>query len=68
MLCQPWTFGNYPLHIANNMDYTVTPNNGKMVLKQGCTLISRGRSTDRGVSRGSRYGADGSGTAQWVIK
>ncbi|MGO9905526.1 MAG: ABC transporter substrate-binding protein [Solirubrobacteraceae bacterium] len=40
MLCQPWTFGDYPLHIANNMDYTVTPDNGKMVLKQGCTLIS----------------------------
>ena len=40
MLCQPWTFGDYPLHIANNMDYTVTPSNGKMVLKQGCTLIS----------------------------
>jgi branched-chain amino acid transport system substrate-binding protein len=42
MLCQGWTFGNYPLHIANNMDYTVTPDNGKMVLapKGGCTLIS----------------------------
>jgi branched-chain amino acid transport system substrate-binding protein len=40
MLCQDWTFGDYPLHIANNMDYTVTPENGKMVLKQGCTLIS----------------------------
>jgi branched-chain amino acid transport system substrate-binding protein len=40
MLCQPWTYGSYPLHIANNMDYTVTPSNGKMVLKQGCTLIS----------------------------
>jgi branched-chain amino acid transport system substrate-binding protein len=40
MLCQLWTFGDYPLHIANNMDYTVTPDNGKMVLKQGCTLIS----------------------------
>jgi branched-chain amino acid transport system substrate-binding protein len=40
MLCQLWTFGSYPLHIANNEDYTVTPNNGKMVLKQGCTLIS----------------------------
>jgi branched-chain amino acid transport system substrate-binding protein len=40
MLCQAWTFGDYPLHIANNMDYTVTPSNGKMVLKQGCTLIS----------------------------
>jgi branched-chain amino acid transport system substrate-binding protein len=42
MLCQKWTFGNYPLHIANNMDYTVTPNNGKMVKAPngGCTLIS----------------------------
>jgi branched-chain amino acid transport system substrate-binding protein len=40
MLCQLWTFGSYPLHIANNEDYTVTPNNGKMVIKQGCTPIS----------------------------
>jgi len=40
MLCQPWTFGTYPLHIANNTDYTVTPENGKMVLAQGCTPIS----------------------------
>jgi branched-chain amino acid transport system substrate-binding protein len=40
MLCQLWTFGNYPLHIANNQDYTVTPSNGQLVLKQGCTNIS----------------------------
>jgi branched-chain amino acid transport system substrate-binding protein len=40
MLCQLWTFGNYPLHIPNNEDYTVTPSSGKMVLKQGCTPIS----------------------------
>jgi len=40
MLCQLWTFGNYPSHIPNNQDYTVTPSNGKMVLKQGCTNIS----------------------------
>lgn len=40
MLCQLWTFGDYPLHIPNNQDYTVTPSNGKMVLKQGCTNIS----------------------------
>jgi branched-chain amino acid transport system substrate-binding protein len=40
MLCEPWTFGNYPLHIANNTDYTVTPQDGKMVIKQGCTAIS----------------------------
>ena len=42
MLCQLWTYGNYPLHIANNEDYTVTPNNGKMVTAPdgGCTAIS----------------------------
>ncbi len=40
MLCEPWTFGHYPLHIANNTDYTVTPENGKMVIAQGCTKIS----------------------------
>jgi branched-chain amino acid transport system substrate-binding protein len=40
MLCQLWTFGSYPLHIPNNQDYTVTPSNGKMVIKQGCTNIS----------------------------
>jgi branched-chain amino acid transport system substrate-binding protein len=42
MLCQKWTFGSYPLHIPNNMDYTVTPNNGQMVAAPhgGCTLIS----------------------------
>lgn len=40
MLCEPWTYGPYPLHIANNTDWTVTPNNGKMMIKQGCTQIS----------------------------
>jgi branched-chain amino acid transport system substrate-binding protein len=40
MLCQGWTYGTYPLHIPNNEDYTVTPNNGKMVTAQGCTQIS----------------------------
>ncbi|MBO0713454.1 MAG: hypothetical protein J2P59_01770, partial [Acidimicrobiales bacterium] len=40
MLCQAWTYGNYPMHIANNADYTVTPQNGKMVQAQGCTKIS----------------------------
>ena len=68
MLCQPWTYGNYPLHIPNNMDYTVTPSNGKMVLKQGCTLISAVDPQIAAVSRGSRYGTAGSGTAEWVIK
>jgi branched-chain amino acid transport system substrate-binding protein len=40
MLCQLWSYGSYPTHIPNNMDYTVTPDNGKMVTAQGCTLIS----------------------------
>jgi branched-chain amino acid transport system substrate-binding protein len=40
MLCQLWTYGNYATHIPNNMDSTVTPDNGKMVTAQGCTLIS----------------------------
>jgi len=40
MLCEPWTYGPYKLHIANNTDWTVTPDNGKMTIKQGCTQIS----------------------------
>jgi branched-chain amino acid transport system substrate-binding protein len=40
MLCQLWTYGNYSMHIPNNEDYTVTPDNGKMVTAQGCTQIS----------------------------
>jgi branched-chain amino acid transport system substrate-binding protein len=39
-LCQPWTYGKLALHIPNNADYTVTPNNGKMLTVQGCTKIS----------------------------
>ena len=40
MLCQLWTYGDYPLHIPNNTDYTVTPKNGQMTIAQGCTAIS----------------------------
>jgi branched-chain amino acid transport system substrate-binding protein len=40
MNCQQWTYGSYALHIPNNEDYTVTPDNGKMVTAEGCTLIS----------------------------
>jgi len=40
MLCQLWSYGDYSLHIPNNMDLTVTPASGKMVTAQGCTLIS----------------------------
>ncbi|HEY3728484.1 MAG TPA: ABC transporter substrate-binding protein [Solirubrobacteraceae bacterium] len=38
--CQPWVYGNYPLHIPNNSDFTTTPDNGKMVTAQGCTPVS----------------------------
>jgi branched-chain amino acid transport system substrate-binding protein len=43
MLCQKWSYGSYSLHIPNNMDYTVTANNGQMTIAPtggGCTLIS----------------------------
>jgi branched-chain amino acid transport system substrate-binding protein len=43
MLCQGYTYGDFAEHIPNNMDYTVTPNNGKFVQAStggGCTLIS----------------------------
>jgi branched-chain amino acid transport system substrate-binding protein len=39
-LCQLWTYGSYPSHIPNNEDWTVTPDNGKMIQAQGCTSIS----------------------------
>ena len=48
MLCEPWTYGPYALHIANNVDYTVTPKNGQMVLAQGCTPIS---AVDPGIAQ-----------------
>src|SRR5438270_6791043 len=40
LLCQPWVYGNFPLHIPNNADFTTTPDNGKMVTAQGCFDIS----------------------------
>jgi len=43
MLCQQWTYGDYSMHIPNNMDYTVTANNGQMTIAPTggqCTLIS----------------------------
>jgi branched-chain amino acid transport system substrate-binding protein len=40
LLCKPWTYGDYPSHIPNNTDWTVTPDNGKMVIAQGCNAIS----------------------------
>jgi branched-chain amino acid transport system substrate-binding protein len=43
MLCQQWTYGSYSMHIPNNEDYTVTADNGQMVLAPngGCTAISQ---------------------------
>ena len=40
MLCRPWTYGDYPLHIPNSVDYTTTPEGGQMRTVQGCTPIS----------------------------
>ena len=40
MLCQPWVYGNYALHIPNNADFTTTPDNGKMVTVQNCFNVS----------------------------
>jgi branched-chain amino acid transport system substrate-binding protein len=42
MLCQQWTYGSYSSHIPNNEDYTVTADNGQMVIAPNgsCTAIS----------------------------
>jgi branched-chain amino acid transport system substrate-binding protein len=40
MLCRPWYYGEAPLHLPNNVDWTTTPKNGKMVVKDGCIPIS----------------------------
>ena len=40
ILCAPWYFGDAPLHIANNIDWTTTPSGGKMVIKEDCFEIS----------------------------
>jgi branched-chain amino acid transport system substrate-binding protein len=40
LLCQPWVYGPYPLHIPNNADFTTTPENGKMVTAQNCFNVS----------------------------
>jgi branched-chain amino acid transport system substrate-binding protein len=40
MLCKPYYYGEAPLHIPNNTDWTVTPKKGTMVQKEGCFEIS----------------------------
>jgi branched-chain amino acid transport system substrate-binding protein len=39
LLCQGFTYGDFAEHIPNNMDFTVTPNNGQFVQARGCTLV-----------------------------
>ena len=48
MLCKPWYYGSAPLHIPNNTDFTTTPHNGKMVIKDGCIPIS---AADPGIAQ-----------------
>ena len=40
LLCKPWYYGNAALHIPNNTDWTVMPQDGHMVEVQGCTAIA----------------------------
>jgi branched-chain amino acid transport system substrate-binding protein len=40
ILCRPWYYGSAPLHIPNNVDWTTTPNKGKMVIKEQCFNIA----------------------------
>ncbi|HZR92938.1 MAG TPA: ABC transporter substrate-binding protein [Gaiellaceae bacterium] len=40
ILCSPWYFGKVTTHIPNNTDRTVTPDHGKMVVKEPCFKIS----------------------------
>jgi branched-chain amino acid transport system substrate-binding protein len=40
ILCRPWYYGKAPLHIPNNVDWTTTPKDGKMVIKEDCFEIS----------------------------
>ncbi|MBO0688487.1 MAG: ABC transporter substrate-binding protein, partial [Candidatus Dormibacteraeota bacterium] len=38
--CKPWYYGQAPYHVPNNTDRTVSPDNHKMVQKQGCFEIA----------------------------
>jgi branched-chain amino acid transport system substrate-binding protein len=40
ILCNPWYFGDAPLHIPNNVDRTVVPKGAVMVQKEDCFPIS----------------------------
>jgi branched-chain amino acid transport system substrate-binding protein len=40
ILCKPWYYGEAPMHIPNNTDWTTTPKDGKMVIQEDCFEIS----------------------------
>jgi branched-chain amino acid transport system substrate-binding protein len=40
ILCEPWYYGEAPLHIPNNVDRTTTPEGGVMVEAEKCFPIS----------------------------
>ena len=40
ILCEPWYYGDAPLHIQNHTDLTTTPRDGVMVQKEDCFDIS----------------------------
>ena len=40
ILCEPWYYGDAPLHIPNNVDRTTTPKDGVMVQNEDCFPIS----------------------------
>jgi branched-chain amino acid transport system substrate-binding protein len=40
ILCQPWYFGNLPVHVPNNVDRTVVPQDQKMVQQEDCFQIA----------------------------
>jgi branched-chain amino acid transport system substrate-binding protein len=40
ILCRPWYFGEAPIHVPNNTDYTIVPKDGKFVKKEDCFPIA----------------------------
>jgi branched-chain amino acid transport system substrate-binding protein len=38
-LCKPWYFGTGDVHVPNNTDYTIVPQDGKFVKKEDCFPI-----------------------------
>jgi branched-chain amino acid transport system substrate-binding protein len=40
IVCEPWYYGDAPLHLPNNVDRTVTPKGGVMVQAEDCFPIS----------------------------